>query len=339
MTDETLPPGEQLTELANGFRVSQCLYVAARLGIADRLAGRPRSAAELAAEIGAHAPSLDRILRALASVGVFAEPEDGRFSPTSLAERLRTDAPDSRRHEIINRLRPANWQAWGALLHSALTGESAFRHVHGVGSWEYLAQHLEESKTFDAGMGDISRALVAAVVDAYDFGAARCVVDVGGGRGELLAAILGVSPAAHGILFDQPHVVVDAAPVLRAAGVADRCAMVAGSFFERVPRGGDLYVLQHIIHNWDDAHAVRILRACRDATGQASKILLIEGLITPGDASRTVKLRDLMMLVAFDGARERTADEYAALLARAGFHVTRVVPTEADESVIEAVPV
>jgi hypothetical protein len=256
-----------------------------------------------------------------------------------MAECLRTDAPGSQRSFTINQLRPEFWQAWGALLHSAMTGASAFRHVHGMGCWEYLAQHPAVSRLFDAAMRDISRALAAAVVDAYDFSAAACAVDVGGGQGELLTAILRATPKLRGILFDQPHVIDAAAPILRAAGVADRCLTVAGSFFERVPRGGDLYLLQHIIHNWDDDDAVRILRACRDATSESSRIVLSERLIAPGNALQPVKFADLMMLVALDGARERTADEYAALLAQAGFQLIRIIPTQTDHSLIEAVPV
>jgi O-methyltransferase domain/Dimerisation domain len=320
VADEARPPAAQLTALVDGFWLSQSLYVVARLGIADLLGAGPHSADELARAVGAHAPSLYRILRALASVGVFAETDDRRFQLTPMADHLRGDAPKSHRFLILNRLRAANWRACGALLHSGTTGESAFRHVHGVGWWDYLEQHPEESRLFDAGMRDIARAVAAAAVDAYDIGAAWCVVDVGGGRGELLAAILCAHPHVRGILFDQPHVVV------------------GGSFFEAVPGGGDLYVLQHILHNWRDEDAVRILAACRKAAGESSKLLLIEGLITPGNAFDPFKLRDLIMLASFDGARERTEREYAALLGEAGFRATRTIRARADEWVLEAVP-
>jgi hypothetical protein len=338
MADQTITPHAQLIGLVNGFWVSQCLYVVAELRIADRLATRRETPLELAAETGANAPSLYRILRALASIGVFAEADDGRFGLTPMAEYLRTDAPDSQHYAILNRLRPSNWQAWGALRHTMLTGEPAFRYVHGVDAWEYFAKHPEERQLFDAGMRDISRALATAVVDAYDFGAATCVIDVGGGQGELLAAILNANPAARGILFEQPHVVNGAAPILHAAGVSDRCVTVAGSFFERVPQG-DVYVLQHVIHNWPDEDAVRILRTCRDASTDSSRIVLSETPITSGNTFQPAKFTDLMMLISLDGARERTVDEYASLLTQAGFQLSRTIPTRTDHSLIEALPV
>jgi hypothetical protein len=294
---------------------------------------------ELARETNAHAPSLYRILRALSSVGVFAEDENGCFELTPISECLRRDAPGTLLQSARNQLRPQFWQAWGALLNSARTGECAFRRVHGIGCWDYFAQDPDASQVFDAAMREKSHALAAAVIGAYDFGSAKCVVDIGGGQGELLAAILGANPRLQGILFDQPHVVAGAGPVLHAAGVAHRCTTIGGSFFERVPQGGDVYLLQHIIHNWDDDHAISILRACRAGMADSSRILVSERLITPGNAFERVKLADLMMLVTLDGARERTANEYGALLTRAGFHVTRIIPSGADHSLIEAVPV
>ena len=214
------------------------------------------------------------------------------------------------RNQTINELRPATWRAWGALLDSVM-----------------------------AGMRDISRVLGAAVVDAYDFREARCVVDVGGGQGTLLAAILQAFSTLRGVLFDQPQVVETAKANLRTLRVAGRCEIVGGSFFEQVPAGGDVYFLQHIIHNWDDDAAVRILGVCRRATGESSKVVLSERPITLGNAFQPAKFADVTMMVAFDGARERTVDEYAALLAGAGFKLTRTIQTLTDHTLIEGVPI
>jgi predicted O-methyltransferase YrrM len=232
----------------------------------------------------------------------------------------------------------SHWQAWSALLHSVRTGENAFRHVHGIDSWTFRAHHPELSASFDRAMTDLSRQLSAAILAAYDFGRFGQIIDVGGGNGAFLAAILAKHPMTHGVLFDQPHVVSRAGELLRAAEVDDRCEVVDGSFFEAVPRDGDGYLLKAILHDWDDAASITILESCRRAMRPEATLLVLERVIAPANEGSDAKFGDLNMLVA-PGGQERTGDEFAALFAAAGFHLTAIVPTGTRLSVIEGVPV
>ncbi|MGB8273875.1 MAG: methyltransferase, partial [Alphaproteobacteria bacterium] len=324
MTEPDHP--SQLMRLVNGFQVSQAIHVAATLGIADLLANGPRASDDLAAKTKTDPGALYRLLRALAAAGVFREESGKRFALAPLGACLRSDAPVPVAPWAALVGRPNYWQAWGSLLHSVRTGENAFRHVHGASTWEYRALHPEEGRMFDAAMTGLSRQVSKAVVEAYDFGSFGRVVDVGGGRGVILAAILAANPAVRGVLFDQPHVMADAGPVLRDAGVADRCDVQGGNFFTSVPAGGDCYILKAILHDWNDAEATQILRVCRAAMPADGKLLLVEQVIAPPNEGLIGKMSDLNMLVAPNG-RERTADEFADLLALAGFRLTSVVPT------------
>ena len=237
MDHDARRPALALRRLVNGYQVTQALHVAAVLGVADLLADGPRSSNDLAAATETHPGALYRLLRALASVGVFREEEDRRFALTELGACLRSDAPEPVGGWAAFVGEPYQWQAWGALLHSVRTGENAFRHVHGIDSWSYRARHPELSASFDRAMTSLSRQVVSAVLETYDFGRFGHLIDVGGGNGAVLATILAKNPTAHGVLFDQPHVVSGAGPILAAAGVADRCQVVGGSFFETVPAG------------------------------------------------------------------------------------------------------
>lgn len=326
-----------LLTLINGFQVSQAIHVAARLGIADLLTGGPRSSEDLAAATGAHAPSLYRLLRALASVGVLYEDTDRRFSLTPLGDCLRSDSrsPVGPWASYIGE--PAYRLAWGQLEHSVRTGETAFRHVHGMSAYEYRARNPEAGAIFDQAMTALSRGTNEVLLDAYDFGRFRCVVDLGGGQGALLAAILAKYRSVRGVLFDQPHVVEGAEHVLKAAGVADRCRIVAGSFFEGVPNGGDAYTLKFVLHNWADEEAVAILRMCRRAIAPDGALLAIEREVGPPNEDPRVKLGDLNMLVG-PGGRERTRKEFEALFAAGGFRLVGATPTQAQISIIEGVP-
>lgn len=328
-------PSADLMRLVNGYQVTQAIHVAATLGVADQLRDGPRSAEELAAASGVHAGSLYRLLRALAAVGVFNEEGGRRFSLTPMGDCLRSDALDPVGPWAIFVGRPYAWQAWGNLLHGVRTGENAFRHAHGTDVWTYRSQHQEEGAIFDHAMTAISRGVSNAVVTAYDFAPFACVADIGGGHGALLASILGRYPAAHGILFDQAHVVSGAAELL---GVADRCEIVAGSFFEAVPKGGDAYVLKGILHDWDDAAAIAILRVCRGAIGSSGKLLVVERLIAPPNEAPDAKFSDLNMMVS-PGGLERTREEFAAIFAAGGFQLSAVVATTTRLSVIEGVPI
>ena len=331
------PPPATLLQMMTGYWVSQALHVAAKLGIADLLADGPVDCEDLAAATDTHAPSLQRVLRALASVGVFTEVSPGSFALTPLAELLRTETPGSMRALAIM-YAEEQYRAWGELLHSVRTGEMAFDHQFGMGYFEYLAQHPEADRVFNEAMTGWTHQLVGAVVDTYDFSPFKTIVDVGGGYGSLLAAILRSNPGTRGILFDLPHVIARAEEQLVAAGVADRCTFVGGDFFAAVPTGGDAYVLSQILHDWDDKRCVAILGQCRRAMPDHGKLLVVELVLPEGDEPFLGKWLDLHMLVLL-GSRERTAAEYDTLFRAAGFKLARVVPTPPGPSVVEAVPV
>ncbi len=321
----TSNPWLDLLSLINGFQTTQAIRVASILGVADHLKGGARSVDELASLTQSNADALYRLLRALAAVGVFREEAHRKFTLTPMGDCLRTDSntPIGGWAEHVGN--PYFWQAWGHLLHSVQTGENAFKDLHGMDVWEYRARHPEANAIFNRAMTHMSRGGAEAVLAAYDFSGFRHVVDVGGGQGSLLAAILSVCPDTRGTLFDQPQVVAGAQDNLERHGVIDRCDIVGGSFFEAVPEGGDAYLMRHVIHDWEDAEAIAILKACRRAMRDPAKLLLIERNVAPPNEMPATKFSDLNMLVA-PGGRERTGDEYAALFEQAGFELTRVVP-------------
>ncbi|TDH58309.1 methyltransferase [Dankookia rubra] len=331
-------PYAELMRLTNGYQVSQAIYVAATLGIADLLGDEPRDSDDIAAKAGVHPGSLYRLLRALAAAGVFHEDADRRFSLTAIGQCLRSDADRTLGPwaEFVGR--PYQWSAWGDLLHGVQTGETPFRHVHGADPWEYRSRHPEEGAIFDRAMTGMSRRMTQATVAAYDFSRFRCVIDVGGGHGALLAAVLAAHPSVRGVLFDQPGVVAGAAAVLREAGVADRCEVVGGNFFERVPEGGDAYLLKTVLHDWDDAEARAILQACRRFIGPEGKLLVLERLVAPPNEDLEAKFFDLFMMTV-TGGRERAREEFATLLADAGFRLDAVTRTGTPICIIEAAPI
>jgi hypothetical protein len=326
-----------LLDMVNGFKVSQALHVVATFRIADLLKSGPQSSDDLAAVTGTNGRSLYRVLRALASVGVFREDPDGHFALTPLGQCLRSDAPEPVGPWAVYVGQPEYWQAWGHLLESVRTGEHAFRHAHGMNTWEYYAHHPEAAAAFDCAMTSRSRRQADAVLEVCNFGRFGCVVDVGGNQGAFLTAILAHHPSVRGVLFDQPNVVEGAAEVLRSAGVADRCQIVGGDFFDAVPSGGDAYVLKFVLHDWGDEPAKAILRNCRRAIAADGRLLVIESEISPPNEGAIGKFLDLTMLV-HTGGQERTREEWAALFAAAGFRVASVTPTEAQVSIIEGAP-
>jgi hypothetical protein len=329
-------PVARLLEMTRGYVVTQTLFVAAQLGIADRLAGGPRPVAELAGATGAHPRALHRILRALSSLGVFNETEPGVFALGALGELMVSDAPGSLRHWVLMN-GGLLYRALGHADHSAATGEPAFRRAYGADLFDYLATDAEQSATFDAAMADFSGRSAAAVLAAYDVSAARQLVDVGGGNGAFAIAALRAHPQLRATVFDQPHVVAAVPPRARAAGVAERCSVVAGDFFAELPAGHDTYVLSWIVHDWDDERALRILGNCRAAIPEHGRLLLVEAVVPEGDAPHFSKFGDIVMLVAL-GGQERTAGEYRRLLERAGFELERIVATAGPRSVLEARP-
>jgi hypothetical protein len=323
--------------MMTGYWVSQAHYVAAKLGVADLLTDGPRPVESLAAATQTDARSLRRVLRALASIGIFTETSPGTIALTPLAALLRTGTPNSMRALAIM-YAEEQYRAWGDILYSVQTGKNAFQRQFGTSVFEYLAQHPEAGRVFNEAMTGWTAQLVGAVMDAYDFSPFQTIVDVGGSYGTLLAAILRRYPAARGILFEQPHVAATAGEQLAAAGVAERCTTIGGDFFNEVPAGGDAYLLAQILHDWDDEACIAILRQCRRVLPANGKLLVIELVLPSDEAPFLGKWLDLHMLVMADG-RERTATEYEALLRAAGFALTRVVPTAAGPSIVESVPV
>ncbi len=331
------PPPVALLQMIMAPMISRAIYVAAKLGIADRMKDQPQTAAQLAEATGMHAPSLYRVLRALASVGVFAEDDQGCFGLTPLAASLQTEAPGSLRSLALYFFGAKfHWDAWGEILHSVQTGETAVKHLHGVEPFAYFERHPEDAAVFNDAMTSISESMKAAIGAAYDFSSLGTLVDVGGGHGSLLAAILQANPRLQGILFDQPSVLEGAARPIEALGVAERCQLVAGDFFASVPSGGDAYILKHILHDWDDERAAAILRNIHRAMAPDGKLLVVDFVIPPGNAPSLGKLIDLEMLL-LPGGRERTESEFRTLFRTAGFELTRVLPTPSPVSIIEGV--
>jgi hypothetical protein len=316
---------ERLFTLVRSYRLSQAVYVATRLGIPDLLADGPRETDELARLTASHAPSLHRVLLALAGAGVLEKVGPRRFALTAVGTGLRTGVPGSLRPGVLLWLDESHWRPWGHLLHTVQTGKTAFRHAHGADLFDYLTGHPEIATVFDAAMTGLSAVQAPLVATAYDFSRMNLVVDVGGGHGRLLTTILERYPRLRGILFDLPHVIEGARPVLKATGVADRSELVGGSFFDSVPAGGDAYLLRDIIHDWEDDQAVTILTNCRRAMAEGARLLLVERYVpTDPHEALSVLLADLEMLVNV-GGRERTTDEYAMLLARSGLRLARTI--------------
>jgi hypothetical protein len=337
MSADEPSPRDTLLQMTNAFRASQAIHVAATLGIADLLEDGPRSIDELAQATGTHAPSLYRLLRALASVGVLAEQPDGQFLSTPSAEYLRTNAPRSRRVWAMQIGQQYLWRSWGHLLHSVRTGEPAFPKLYGTTAWEYRQAYPQEDAVYNAAMTALSAGVVEAIVQSYDFSGMGVLVDVGGGEGVLLAAILAANPALRGVLFDQPHVLTGANDLLERAEVADRCEVVSGSFFEAVPGGANAYLLKSIVHDWDDTATVKILRACRAAIADTGRLLVVEPIIRPGNEPDPAKFSDLNMLVML-GGQERTTDDFEKLYAEAGFRLTGIIRTRSSMAIVEGIP-
>ncbi|MHB8576423.1 MAG: methyltransferase [Dehalococcoidia bacterium] len=329
-------PAQILLQAMTGYVVPQALYAAVRLGIADELASGSRDVADLARLTGAQPRALLRLLRALCSAGVFSE-SDGLFAATNLGRCLARDSGESVYASVLV-AGAEQYRAWAELLHSVQTGSAAFEHVFGVGCYDYLAQHPEAGRLFDASMTETGADLPRAVLAGYDFSAARIIVDVGGGHGALLSALLQAYPAAHGILFDLPAVVSGAEPVLQAAGIVARCTAIGGSFFDAVPTGGDVYVLARTLLNWEESRVITILRRCREAMTTDARLLVVEPVLPAGPVAFADAFNDLNLLV-LGGGGMYTEVELRALFAAAGLRLLRVHPTGTRLSLIEGAPV
>ena len=329
-----LPP--VLFQIATGYWMSQAVYVAAKLGLADLLKDGPRACHELAAVTGTDPRCLFRLMRALSAARIFLHTQGDHFALASVGKSLQSDAPGSQR-AIIMTLGEVHYQAWGNLLHSVRTGCTGFASTFGTSLFAYLQGSPEAADTFNTGMSDVASILAYAVLLAYDFSRISFLVDVGGGQGTFLSTILQLHPEMKGTVFDLPSTMEQAKQRSHWHPCGSRIAAIGGDFFHSVPEGADAYVLCGVIHDWDDDPAVQILRNCRLAMNQDGRLLLVEVVVPDHDAYCFSKLLDLNMLV-MTGGRERTRAEFAGLLNTAGYSLTRIIPTLAPQSVLEAIP-
>ncbi|MBK6808388.1 MAG: SAM-dependent methyltransferase [Sandaracinaceae bacterium] len=327
------PPQAVLLQMLMGPWVAQALGAVARLGVADHLTGGPKSSAELAELVGADADALGRTLRALSTVGVFSSVGADQWGLSPVASCLVTDAPGSMRFMAQAETDRAHWATWERFTDAVRTGKSQATQALGCTPWDYYAQHADDSAAFSRAMANISGMAIEPVLASYDFSQAKVIADIGGAYGALLAAILRANPSARGVLFDLPHVVEGAGPVL--GDVAPRVERVSGSFLEDALPAADLYVLKHILHDWDDARSVRILEGVRAAMTPGARVLVVEMVVPEPVVPGPATWLDLNMLVMLDG-RERTAAQYQSLLERAGLQLRRVIPTPSPFGIVEA---
>ena len=325
--------GQQLDRMITGYWVSQAIYAAAKFGIADHLKDGPRSVDDLAAATSTNSDALYRLLRALASIGIFAECEPRQFSLTPLAEPLQSDIPGSKR-ALALMSGDEQFHAWSEIDFSIQTGSTAFEKVYGKPIFEYLGEHPDKARIFDAAMVGIHGRESDDILDAYDFSSMSVVADLGGGNGSQIINLLNRYPNLKGILFDLPHVIERAKKQIESAGLTDRCELVAGDFFDAVPDGADAYMMRHIIHDWDDEKSLTILNNCHRTMSRSAKLLVVESVIPAGNESFGGKFLDLVMLL-IPGGKERTEDEYRELFGAAQFDLSRVVPTSGEISIVE----
>jgi hypothetical protein len=328
----------QMIHMATAYWASSLIYVAADLELADHLAEAPRTAAEIAQSTGSDAPSLYRVMRTLAGMGLFTEDSGQRFSLTPLGETLRVGTPGSVRSAVLTLAGDLVAKPLSKLSYSIKTGMPAFEKIFGMPVFAWLAKHPVKASMFSETMVGFHGAEPEAVAKAYDFSQAQTVIDIGGATGNLLAAILSHHREPRGMLFDLPHVVRDAPPLIKARGLSERIAIEAGNFFEGVPVADGAYLLSHIIHDWGEAQCLTILSNCRRAMNANSRLLIIEMVLPSGNTPHPGKMLDMIMLTAAPGGQERIESEYCELLEKAGFRLTRVVPTESAVSIVEALP-
>jgi hypothetical protein len=331
MTDTS--PEQQLDGMITGYWISQAIYAAAKFEIADELKDGPRSVEQLAEATSTNPDALYRLLRALASRGIFAEGKPRQFSLTPLAEPLQSDVPGSKR-ALALMSGDEQYRSWAEIAYSIKTGETAFEKVFGKPIFDYLGENPDKARIFDAAMVGIHGRESAVILDAYDFAGIGVLADIGGGNGSQITGILQKHTEMKGILFDLPHVIERASNPIEAVGLADRCELVSGSFFDSVPEGADAYMMRHIIHDWDDAKSLTILRNCHQAMSSDAKLLVVESVIPSGNEPFGGKFLDLVMML-IPGGKERTEDEYRTLFGEAGFELTRVVLTSSEVSIVE----
>jgi len=337
--DTTVPPevaaSQHIFQIGTGYIASTALYVAARLGVADRLADGPRSVSDLALGAAVNEDALYRVLRTLSSIGVFEETSPRTFSNNPASASLRSDVPGSTRPMVVWMADPFHLRVYADAMHSLVTAQPAAEKTVGMPVFEYFARDRELSEVFNDAMTAFSAFVVPSAIEAYDFSGIGTLVDVAGGHGQVLMAILHKHPQMRGILFDVAHVIEGARPRIEQAGLGARCTTATGDFFKAVPEGGDAYIMKHIIHDWDDDRAAAILQNIKRGMKPGGRVILLETVLAAANQPDFGKLIDLEMLL-LPGGRERTADEFRALFARAGFPAVRIIPTRSPLSVIEA---
>lgn len=324
---------EQILQMINGYMVSQALRCVAELDIAGKLVSGPKTAEQLA-DSNIIPTALHRVMRALCSVGVFAETASG-FELTPLSNLLRRDVPENIWSAAV--MMPNEFgKAFDYLPTAMSTGEDTFKTANGAAGWDYLMANPDRGEIFDEMMQALHGDETETFINAYNFGDAETVVDIGGGNGDVLTKLLDMNGHIKGVLFDRPDVVERTSSVFESSK-NERCQFIGGDFFKAVPEGGDVYIMRHIIHDWSDLKALKILKSCRAAISDSGRLLIVEGVIAPGNGPSPFKWLDLVMMLCWGGS-ERTEDQYAALLKNAGFDLIRVIPTKSDVSIIECGP-
>jgi hypothetical protein len=334
----TLPPPFALLDMITGSMVTQAIHVAAKLDLAGHLAGGPLTAGELAERCSADPDGVRRVLRLLASYSIFEQDAEGRFTLTPMADALRADAPISMRGMALLLGHQVEWERWGHLLSAVQTGEPVLPTLRQMGGYDFLAANPEFAMVFEGGMGNLAKLETEPIAAAYDFSGFNTIVDIFGGQGTLLAAILSRAPQAHGVLADERAFYLGAEDFLKSVGVRDRCCVDIGGLFEKPPANADAYLMKHVVHEWPAEQALELLRNVRSAIRDDGKLLLMEFVLPEGPQPHPGKLVDLWLMI-LTGGQERTAQEYAKLLRQADFRLERVIGTTSSVSVIEAVPV
>jgi hypothetical protein len=335
-TNQTIPPPLRVFQMITNFWASQCLFAVTKLNIADAVSTEPKHIDAIAAETNTNAAALYRVMRALASTGVFEEKEQKQFVHTDVSRMLRSDLPETMKYLVLAELGSEHYRGWGNLIHSVKTGEIAFNDVAKENVWQYYQKHPEDGSNFMKAMTGLSENFNLAVVPSYDWSSFSTIIDVGGGNGSLLAGILNANKNAKGILFDEPYVVEKASELLKQRGVEDRVEIIGGNFFETVPPNGDAYLLKFILHDWNDEQSLVILKNIASAMNNTAKLLIVEGVLLTGNELQLGKLLDINMLV-MTGGMERTEEQYRQLLNAAGLTLIKVYTTPSPMNIIEAI--
>ena len=332
-------PQAVLMRMATGYREAKTLQVVAELGIADLIAQEPKTAEELSKVLGVDSDALYRLLRALASRGIFKEGQDSCFENTPLSEAIRADATGSVRDYVINAPHDGSMLAWTKLMDVVKTGKASFKDVNGCDYWEYFQRHPEIGERFNRQMTAMTSQITSALVESYDFSQFKTLIDVGGGQGIVLASILGKNPQMRGCLYEQSSVIEGAKTFLETRGVINRCDLISGDFLESIPKGYDAYLLRHVLSDSGDERALTILRNCRASIPKHGKLLIIGAVLSKDNAPHAAKWRDLHFMVIYQGGRERTKREFDNLLRKSGFELKQVIAPPIPDAIVEAVPV